>query len=152
MAAQRKINERRSQTPPRREVAAVILEKSRTLLRDCEASSREVLRRVASRARLLTGDAATTPAIAAGSVALVVTVTDAFCGGDRFTVSDGVTTLGTTSAVPVEGCPGTDIADPDLALANPAFSHGSFVVGAGSHSIGRLASFATLSALDNANF
>lgn len=74
------------------------------------------------------------------SVAAVVTVTDAFCGGDRFTVSDGVTVLGTTSTVPVEGCPGTNISDPDLALANPAFSHGFFAVGAGAHSIGVVAS------------
>jgi hypothetical protein len=70
----------------------------------------------------------------------VVTVTDAFCGGDRFTVSDGATELGTTSAVPVEGCPGTNISDPDLALANSAYSHGHFVVGAGTHSIGVIVS------------
>ena len=74
------------------------------------------------------------------SGAAVVTVTDAFCGGDRFTVSDGVAVLGTTSTVPVEGCPGTNISDPDLALANPAYSHGYFVVGAGTHSIGVIAS------------
>jgi hypothetical protein len=72
--------------------------------------------------------------------AAVVTVTDAFCGGDRFTVSDGATVLGTTPVVPVTGCPGPNISDPDLALANPAFSSGRFVVGAGSHSIGVVAS------------
>lgn len=72
--------------------------------------------------------------------AAVVTVTDAFCGGDRFTVSDGATELGTTSLVPVTGCPGPNVSDPDLALANPAFSSGRFAVGAGSHSIGVVAS------------
>jgi hypothetical protein len=36
------------------------------------------------------------------SGAAVVTVTDAFCRGDRFTVSDGTTTLGTTALVVVD--------------------------------------------------
>jgi len=80
------------------------------------------------------------PFTVSSPTAAIVTVTDAFCGGDRFTVSDGATELGTTSLVPVEGCPGTNITDPDLALASPAYSHGFFAVGAGAHSIGVVAS------------
>ena len=85
----------------------------------------------------VTGSTATgSPFTFSSPTAAVVTVTDAFCGGDRFTVSDGATVLGTTSLVPVEGCPGTGITDPDLALASPVYSHGFFAVGAGAHSIG----------------
>jgi hypothetical protein len=89
----------------------------------------------------VTGSTASgSPFTFSSSTATVVTVTDAFCGGDRFTVSDGATELGTTSVVPVEGCPGTGITDPDLALASPVYSHGFFAVGAGAHSIGVVAS------------
>jgi hypothetical protein len=88
-----------------------------------------------------TGSTATgSPFTFDSATAAVVTVTDAFCGGDRFTLSDGATPLGTTPAVPITGCPGPNVTDPDLALADPAFSSGRFVVGAGSHSIGVVAS------------
>jgi hypothetical protein len=76
---------------------------------------------------------------AAGSV--VFSVTDAFCRGDQFTISDGATTLGTTSAVaeapscPPGGNPG-DTSDPAVAFADPTYSHGTFALAAGSHSIG----------------
>jgi len=76
----------------------------------------------------------------ATSGAAVVTVTDAFCRGDRFTVSAGAATLGTTSLVAVDLACGLVVSDPDAALANPGFSSGRFVVGAGMHSIGIVAS------------
>jgi hypothetical protein len=78
------------------------------------------------------------------ATAVAVTVTDAFCQGDGFTISDGSNTLGTTGAV--SAWPECTIAvpgwtgNPDTAFADPTFSHGVFVVGAGSHSIGVVAS------------
>jgi hypothetical protein len=74
------------------------------------------------------------------SGAAVVTVTDAYCQGDRFTVSDGATTLGTTTPVAVDLACNTIVSDPDLALADPEYSSGRFVVGAGAHSVGIVAS------------
>ena len=71
--SQRKINERRSQIPLRREVAKLILKKSRDLLKDCDETTRATLSRVAGRARLVNEPAARTPQIPSGSVALVVT-------------------------------------------------------------------------------
>ena len=70
------------------------------------------------------------------SNAAVVTVTDAYCRGDRFTVSDGATTLGTTTLVAVDLACNTIVSDPDVALTDPGYSSGRFVVGAGSHSVG----------------
>jgi hypothetical protein len=63
--AQRKINERRAQTPPPRDVARLILKKSRTLLAEGGPPRMEGL--------LGAGDAASTPFIPSGSVSLVVT-------------------------------------------------------------------------------
>ena len=74
------------------------------------------------------------------SGAAVVTVTDAYCRGDRFTVSDGASTLGTTSPVAVDLACNPIVSDPDVALADPGYSSGRFVVGAGEHSIGIVAS------------
>jgi hypothetical protein len=71
--SQRKINARRNQTPPRRDVAGLILKKTRILLRDCDDATRRVLAGVAPRAVLLTQPAARTPEIPAQSVSLVVT-------------------------------------------------------------------------------
>jgi hypothetical protein len=71
--AQLRINQRRSQVPPKRDVRAILLRKSRQLLGDCDASARAALASVAPKARLLTAPAHQTPAIASGSVALVVT-------------------------------------------------------------------------------
>ncbi len=61
-----------------------------------------------------------------------VKVTDAFCRGDRFRIYDNGVPIGDTSAVPVGEC-GTS--DPDIAFADPTFSHGSFQVGGGNHAI-----------------
>lgn len=71
--SQRKINEQRKQTPPRRDVPRVILKKSRILLSDSTAEVRQRLRGASGSALLLTGASWDTPAIASGSVALVVT-------------------------------------------------------------------------------
>ena len=64
--AQRRINEARGQVPPDRDVAAIILKKSRSLLADGPPPA-------AAEALLATAPAGRTPAIPAGSVALAVT-------------------------------------------------------------------------------
>ena len=71
--SQRKINERRRQTPPRRDVPELILKKSRALLGGLGDAEKAALSAVWERSLLLTGPAAATPEIADGSVALVVT-------------------------------------------------------------------------------
>lgn len=71
--SQRKINERRNQTPPKRDVAAIILKKSRQLLGDCTLATRQTLARIAGKAALCTGAAGATPEIRSNSVSLVVT-------------------------------------------------------------------------------
>jgi hypothetical protein len=71
--SQRKINERRQQVPPPRDVVAIILKKTRLLLGDVDHRTRDTLARVAADSRLLTGPAHATPQIASDSVALVVT-------------------------------------------------------------------------------
>ena len=71
--AQAKINARRRQVPPRRDVRALILAKTRSLLTDCDATTRTMLLRSANRAALLTQPAHATPALKANSVSLVVT-------------------------------------------------------------------------------
>jgi hypothetical protein len=73
LEAQTKINATRDQVPPRREVRALIVAKTRSLLSDCDASTRTALLRSSQRAKLLTRPACATPQIAAGSVSLVVT-------------------------------------------------------------------------------
>ena len=71
--SQERINARRKQTPPPRDVAPIILKKTRILLRDCDLASRRLLAEVAPRALLLTQAAAHTPGIPDQSVSLVVT-------------------------------------------------------------------------------
>ena len=71
--AQRKINERRGQTPPRRSVPELILRKSRSLLSDCGKEQRQALAHVRHQAMLLTCTAEGTPEIKSSSVQLVVT-------------------------------------------------------------------------------
>lgn len=73
VAAQRKINERRGQTPPRRLVPELILRKSKSLLSDCGDREREVLARVRHDVKLLTDDAEATAEIPTSSVQLIVT-------------------------------------------------------------------------------
>ena len=73
IASQVRINARRRQTPPRREVRKLIAAKTRSLLSDCDSDTRKALLRSTQRARLLTGSAHATPQLASGSVSLVVT-------------------------------------------------------------------------------
>lgn len=71
--AQAKINARRAQEPPLRDVRRIILTKSRALLRDVTPDGRTALMAASSRRQLIVGRSTDTPTIAAGSVALVVT-------------------------------------------------------------------------------
>jgi len=71
--AQRKINEKRKQTPPKRDVAKIILRKSRILLSDLSATGRATLASASKEAKLLTHSADATPEIGSNSVSLVVT-------------------------------------------------------------------------------
>jgi len=68
VTAQRKINTKRAQVPPRRDVPALILRKSRALLADCRGD-----RPIPVPHRLCTAAAAATPDIPSASVDLVVT-------------------------------------------------------------------------------
>jgi len=71
--SQHKINEKRHQAPPHRNVSAIILKKSRILLSECDGTVRERLTRMSPRALLLTKAADSTPEIPSDSVQLVVT-------------------------------------------------------------------------------
>jgi DNA methylase len=71
--SQRKINEKRQQTPPPRDVPKIILKKSRQLLGDLTAAAREILRSVADQALLITSPSHQTPQIPSSSINLVVT-------------------------------------------------------------------------------
>ncbi len=73
LASQRKINEKRNQTPPRRDVIKVILKKSRQLLGDITPDVRETLAGVADQARFVNHPADATRDLPAESVTLVVT-------------------------------------------------------------------------------
>jgi hypothetical protein len=64
-----------------------------------------------------------------------VDVTDDFGHGDRFEVFDLGTSLGLTSAVPFLNDGTNGGKPPDAAFADPSYSHGSFFLGAGDHSI-----------------
>lgn len=71
VVAQRKINEKRQQQPPPRDVARLVLRKSKQLLADLGAGEREAL--AACAPQILTASASATPQLAPGSVDLVVT-------------------------------------------------------------------------------
>ena len=71
--AQRKINEKRNQIPPRRHVGPIILKKSRQLLGDVTSAVRHTLAGVADHARFTNAPADATPALPANAVSLVVT-------------------------------------------------------------------------------
>jgi hypothetical protein len=71
--AQAKINAKLAQIPPWRDVPAIILRKSRSLLRDITPTTRTHLGDLAGRARLLTRASTHTPRIPSDSVSLVVT-------------------------------------------------------------------------------
>ena len=70
---QRKINEARGQVPPRRDLRAIVLKKTRALLKDVDHGDQRHLARAAGKARLLTRPAHDTPEIPDASIDLVVT-------------------------------------------------------------------------------
>ena len=71
--SQIKINERRQQTPPPRDVPKLILKKSKQLLQDCTPQHHVTLSQTAPRSLLLTQASDQTPQIDSNSVSLVVT-------------------------------------------------------------------------------
>jgi len=71
--SQRKINEKRNQTPEYRNTRHIILSKSKSLLRSVSGSDITNLNRAGKSAILITGDARKTPAIPDESVHLTVT-------------------------------------------------------------------------------
>lgn len=71
--SQRKINAKRNQTPPRRDVARLILKKSKQLLGDVTPTVRETLAGVVECARFLNSPADATHDLPDNSVSLVVT-------------------------------------------------------------------------------
>ena len=62
-------------------------------------------------------------------------VTDAYQAGDSFDVLDFGTPILSTPTVPDQGGTHTCGAIPDPCYADPAMSHGSVILGAGSHSL-----------------
>ncbi|MDN5765053.1 MAG: hypothetical protein L0H96_21750 [Humibacillus sp.] len=70
-----------------------------------------------------------------------VTVTDAYCHGDAFSVVDGRRQLGDTATVPedLRNCSPrfylSDIARADASMTDPTFSHGAFYLAPGFHSL-----------------
>lgn len=71
--AQRKINARRQQVPPLRDVKAIVRKKTRALLADVAPLWRDAAGALAARAVLSTGPARAVPALPTASVQLVVT-------------------------------------------------------------------------------
>ncbi len=71
--SQIRINDRKNQTPPRREIFPLILRKTKALLKDVDAATRETLASVAPDARITTGDARAAPELKSGAVGLVLT-------------------------------------------------------------------------------
>jgi len=71
--SQLKINQKRNQVPPRRDVTKIILKKSRQLLGDVTAAVRSTFSQVSPGARFFTSAANATSAIPSSSISLVVT-------------------------------------------------------------------------------
>ena len=69
----------------------------------------------------------------------IVTVTDAFCAGDVFTVTDYGRRLGSTSSVPVDAsCSAPYNFAPDAAMLDRSYTHsmGNLILAPGPHAIG----------------
>jgi DNA methylase len=73
VASQIRINTKRRQTPPFRNVPEIIVKKSKSLLGKLTPTARQALSEISSRALLLTGSSENTPTIPDQSVSLVVT-------------------------------------------------------------------------------
>jgi len=71
--SQRKINAKRNQSPPERNVTKIILKKSKQLLGDCTPAIHHTLQSVAGEARFINSPAEATDDLPADSVSLVVT-------------------------------------------------------------------------------
>jgi hypothetical protein len=71
--SQQRINLKRQQTPEYRDTHKIILDKTKSLLRTLSPAEKKDLNRAGKKARLLTGDARSTPAIPDSSVQLTVT-------------------------------------------------------------------------------
>lgn len=71
--SQRKINEKRAQSPPKRSVASIILKKSRALLNKLDPEAFKRLSERGKSAQLVTGQADHTKEIKSGTIQLVVT-------------------------------------------------------------------------------
>jgi hypothetical protein len=71
--SQLRINEKRNQVPEYRDTRQIIINKTKSLLRDLVPADRKNLNRAGKNARLLTGDARTTPGISDNFVQLTVT-------------------------------------------------------------------------------
>jgi hypothetical protein len=70
---QARINEKRNQVPPRRDVRAILLTKTRSLLAGLTASDRRLLEQNAARHRTMCGDSGDLRAVPERSVSLLVT-------------------------------------------------------------------------------
>ena len=73
VVSQRRINEKRQQTPPFRSVPDIILKKSRSLLKKLTSSDRDILHLMAPQALMLTGSCENTLDMPDQTVSLVVT-------------------------------------------------------------------------------
>ena len=71
--SQRRINQKRQQSPEYRDTHKIILDKTKSLLRTLSPSEKKDLKRAGKKARLLTGDARSTPDIPDTSIQLTVT-------------------------------------------------------------------------------
>ena len=71
--SQRRINQLRDQTPPRRSVPELILRKSASILSDCDETTCRALNRNSKEALLLSKQSSFTPEIETSSVCLIVT-------------------------------------------------------------------------------
>lgn len=73
VASQRRINQRRDQTPPIRNVRHIIVTKTKALLKHLDSMCRDSLVTIGEQAQILTGTSDSTPTIPSESVDLVVT-------------------------------------------------------------------------------
>jgi hypothetical protein len=71
--SQERINKKRHQTPEYRDTHKIILDKTKSLLRTLSPAEKKDLKRAGKKARLLTGDARSTPDIPGASIQLTVT-------------------------------------------------------------------------------
>lgn len=71
--SQKRINNKRAQTPPLRDIKEIILRKSRSLLKKLTAEEVKLLRKTFNKAKIMTGSSDQTPLIDSNSVKLVVT-------------------------------------------------------------------------------